>query len=134
MQRLTQTTAGELRIGDRFVKTGKDQTVWQVLSIGTKSAVINQVTEQGHKLLKFDELLKVSTRVKFLRHTIVLPQEECFIQDLKPGDVFCKRDDLVNEYVIEEPGQQFYKVRLTSEATCEYAGKLASVIFIRHKK
>jgi hypothetical protein len=133
MEQKTKTTIGALRNGDRFQIKAKGE-VWQIISRGSKYAVINIVSEAGHKMYAQDQLKGNAVKVLFIRHTIPQPGESCFIQDLQPGDVFKKTDDNFFEYVVQETGHQFYKVRRTDMAAYEMAGKLATVIFISKKE
>lgn len=135
MQRKTLTTLNQLRIGDSFVFLKKDEA-WRVTAREDKSGKVafNKFLEDGRQVLQYDELRKGKTPVVFLRHTIPLPGEECFILDLVPGDVFHKTDDVVHEYVVVESGHHFWKVRRLDMAATEFAGKIATVVFVRHKE
>lgn len=134
MQRKTLTTLKELRIGDSFVFVKKDQP-WRVMARADKSGkvAINQVINYN-PVHKYDELRKGNSQVIFLRHTIPVPGEECFIEDLVPGDVFHKTDDIIHEYVVVKRGENFWDVRRMDCAAPEKAGKLAAVVFVRHKE
>jgi hypothetical protein len=135
MERKTMTTLGELRIGDRFVYP-KANVVWQVIGTDGKknNVAVNQMNSKNEPIYKHHHFKKPFIKVLFLRHTVILPQEECFIQDLQPGDIFCKVDDIVNEYELIEQGKAFSKVRRLDKAFTEMAGVLATVIYLSHKK
>jgi hypothetical protein len=135
MNHKTLTTLGELRIGDSFVYKLNRQDVWRVMARADKNkrVAVNQVFN-GEPLHKYDELKKGSTSVVFLRHTIPVPGEEIFIEDLKEGDVFHNLQDIIHEYVIEQKGHDFWLVRRTDQAAAAgYWGRLTKVIFVRHK-
>lgn len=129
----TPTTLGQLRIGDSFVYP-KRVDPWRVTARADKNGkvAVNQWNAGTEKWIhKFDELKKQSTAVLFLRHTIPVPGEECMIDDLNPGDVFYRPDDVVHEYVMVKRGIQFSDVRRIDEAACIKAGVAAKVIFVR---
>lgn len=134
MQRKTTTTLNELRIGDRFVYPGGNVS-YQVTAKADKTGkvAINQFAN-GKQVNRYDTLKRKTTTVLFLRHSIPLPQEECFIEDLQAGDIFCKPADIVHEYEIVNRGHEFYAVRRLDCASIEMAGRLATVIFIRKKE
>jgi hypothetical protein len=98
MKRFTQTTLGSLRIGDRFTFMRKKETVWQVTGKTGKYVTINQFNPDGRQVLQFDELKTGTTPVIFMRHTIPMPGEECYVQDLKEGDVFYTLDNVTTEF------------------------------------
>lgn len=58
----------DLQEGDRFVFL-KSDVVWQVMGHIGSSTAVNRVFENGNRLLKFDELKRGSTLVKYLRST-----------------------------------------------------------------
>ncbi len=134
MDHKTLTTIGELRIGDSFVYKSTRTDVWRVMALADKKGrvAVNQV-HNGKPIHKYDELIRSKKTVMFLRHTIPVPGEDCFIEDLQPGDVFFQPDDIIHEWVIMETGHDFYKVRRTDQAGPGYAGRLAKVVFVKHK-
>jgi hypothetical protein len=132
MERKTNTTLGDLRVGDRFVFP-KETTVHQVFCTGKKTADINEVTPEGHPLNKYHTPKKLSTKVLFLRHGIPAPGEECFLDDLQPGDTFRMLDDEVHEYLVEKRGVKFFDVRRTDQAASIKGGKLATVILLSRR-
>jgi hypothetical protein len=99
MQRNTITTLGELRTGDRFCFVMKDE-VWQVTGFTRTQVTINKFTSHGTQIFKHDEMKLKKTAVRFLRHTMPLAGEDCFIEDLNVGDVFCFNESIVDEYQV----------------------------------
>lgn len=96
MQHNTITELGILRPGDRF-RFVKSYEVWQVIKHTRSHTLIN--LPLGKKMMhKCDAMKKSSTVVTFLRHTIPLPGEQCFVEDLKSGDVFYVKGDAIKEY------------------------------------
>ena len=136
MQRKTQTTLGELRIGDRFVYNARRVDPWQVMARADKNGkvAVNQINYDGKPIHRHDDLKKKSTTVVFLRHTVILPQEECFLEDLNEGDIFRMKDDAVFEYELQKKGHDFYDVRRLDQAAPFKGGRLATVILIRKKE
>jgi hypothetical protein len=136
MEKKTMTTLGQLRIGDRFTYSAKRSDVWSVMARADKSkrVAVNQLDPNKTPLHKYDELKKASKDVMFLRHGIPQPQEECFLEDLEVGDTFFKPDDIITEFVLQEKGSQFYKVRKVSEAAYIMAGRLAVVVLSKKKE
>jgi hypothetical protein len=136
MRPKTITTLKELRIGDSFVFTrGDRKTPWRVTARADKShrVSINMWDDRGTWMHPYDDLKKGDTKVMFLRHTIPVVGEECFIEDLKEGDVFCRPEDIVHEYILVKRGIHFCDVRRVDEAAPVKAGRVARVIFIRPK-
>jgi hypothetical protein len=133
MERKTITTLGDLRAGDRFVFP-KETTVHQVFCVGKKTADINEVTPEGHPLNRYHTPKKLSTKVLFLRHGIPAAGEECFLDDLQPGDTFKMLDDEVHDYVVVKRGDRFFDVRRTDQSAPIKGGKLATVILIERKQ
>lgn len=133
MQPKTLTTINQLRIGDSFVFP-KRVDPWRVTARADKNGrvAVNQWNAGTEKFIhKFDELIKGSKQVIFLRHTVPVPGEECLVDDLQPGDIFFRPDDVVHEYVLVKHGHQFSDVRRVDEAACIKAGRGAKIIFVR---
>lgn len=97
MHRNTITTLAQLRNGDRFTLVGKEE-VWQKTGAYGSNVTYNKFTDGGKAVLKYDEKKHGKTSVRFVRHTAPLPGEDCFVQDLKKGDVFFMNDNVVIEY------------------------------------
>lgn len=134
MKHKTVCRLDELRIGDSFVYM-KRTDPWRVIARADKSGrvAVNQVVN-GKLQWNHDELKRGKTIVTFLRHTVPVPGEECFLEDLVAGDVFQRpEDDLLTEWVVVETGNDFWTVRKTTEAAPGKAGKFAKVIFLKHK-
>jgi hypothetical protein len=133
MQSKTLTPLGSLRLGDSFVFQ-KRTDVWRVISRSEngKWTFINQVMN-GKQIYKHDEQKRSSVVVMFLRHTVPVPGEESFLEDLQPGDVFHTTDDVIHEWELVEKGHDFYDVRRLDQAAPGKAGRLAKVVFVRHK-
>jgi hypothetical protein len=141
MQKKTITSLGELRTGDRFTYSVKRLDVWQVMEKKGNHIEVNQMLPGGLPRLKYNEKKNSKTSVVFLRHTDPLPGEECFIEDLKIGDVFFRPNDIITEYemlgkMTKIPGMCGLKRVL------DYEGKdtmmtpnLTTVVLVRkHKK
>lgn len=99
MQRNTITTLAQLRKGDRFTFTGKEE-VWQKTGCYGSNVTYNKFTDGGIAILKYDEKKADKTSCRFVRHTVPLPGEDCLVQDLKQGDVFFMNDNIVVEYQV----------------------------------
>lgn len=135
MNRNTPTTLGALRIGDRFTYGARRTDVWQVMArADTNGKVAVNIVENGKTLQRHDDLKKKDTKVIFLRHTVIQPGEECFLEDLAEGDFFKINADDVFEHVLVKKGAQFFDVRRTDCAACIKGGRLATVIFTRKKE
>lgn len=135
----TQTTLSALRIGDSFVylvKKGKAGNIpWRVTAREDRKGNVAVNQFNGKKQInKYDLLKKASTQVIFLQHTIAVPGEHIFLENLEVGDVFKRKDDPVHEYVIEKKGHDFYDCRRLDQATPIKGGRISEVIFIRHGK
>ena len=131
----TTTTLAQLRLGDSFVFP-KRQDPWRVMARADKSGrvAINQISTADRKpLWKHDELKRGKTEVLFLRHTIPVPGEECLVDDLSEGDLFHMPDEIIHEYQLVKHGHLFSDVRRTDQAYCVKGGRMAKVVFIKHK-
>lgn len=133
MERRSIQLLSRLREGDRFTFP-KRLDVWEVMKPQVKGKVeVNQIIN-GKQKFKFNEFKNGTTPVLFLRHTKPLEGEECFVEDLQEGDVFCKPNDIITEYVVLNKGHEFYKVRKVLDKAAsepQMAGRLASVVFVR---
>lgn len=137
MEAKTVTTLGELRIGDSFVYSLSRGDVWRVMAMADKNkrVAVNQIDPRTRKpVWKHDELKKANKKVVFLRHTVPVAGEPCLIDDLVPGDIFKRPEDSVHEWMLVNHGHMFSDVRRTDEPACGKAGKMAQVIFLRHKE
>jgi hypothetical protein len=140
MQRKTITTADQLREGDRFTFGPKRLDVWQVMSKTGKHIECNQPLPNGTPALKYNDKISGRKSVMFLRHTKPMPGEECFIEDLEPGDIFYKHDDIITEYVAK--GKMFSmpgmfglnKVTDLDSTDTQMTHGLTSVVFVRKGK
>lgn len=133
MQRKTLTTLNQLRKGDVFVFLKKDQP-WRVTgrTDNNRQVTINQFIN-GNPIYKYDEMKSGSMQIIFMRHTIPLPGEECYVEDLQPGDVLHKTDDIINEYEVKERGDIWSTLRCLQSDKAEMAGKHLTVVFIKHR-
>jgi hypothetical protein len=135
MERKSIQLLEKLRKGDRFTYL-KRADVWQVMLKEGNHIEVNQIVG-GKPHNKFNDKKSGSTRVMFLRHTIPVSGEVCFIEDLQEGDVFWKQDDVVTEYLVVTKGHDYYKVRRVHDKACafpEMAGRLAQIVFVRNKE
>lgn len=99
MQRNTITTLAQLRDGDRFTFVGKEE-VWQKTGAYGTQITFNKFTDSGNQVFKYDEKKLGKTGCRFVRHTVPMPGEDCFVQELKEGDVFYMNDNIVVEYMV----------------------------------
>lgn len=149
MQTKTHTTLSELRIGDAFVfanRYPKTSEIWRVTARADKNGrvAVNQVDGVTKKLVhRYDDLKRASVRVVFIRHTVPVAGEECLIDDLKEGDIFYRvmkvgdtdveMVDQLHEWELVKHGHMFSDVRRLDEAAGGKAGRVAKVVFVRHK-
>ena len=96
MKRKTVTTLSELHEGDRYIYKNKSE-IFEVMKKDGNHIEVNEIVNEK-PIYKYNVKKNGKTAVVFLRHTKPLPGEECFIEDLHPGDVFWKADDLITEY------------------------------------
>jgi len=102
MQRNTITELGKLHEGDRFTYL-KRVDPWEVIDTkGTKVAVNQINAATGQRIHKYDDFKSPTIQVRFLRHTKPLPQEECNVGDLQPGDVFFEESNIILEWLVVE--------------------------------
>lgn len=137
MLRKTQTTLEALRIGDSFVymlkKSQAGNIPWRVTARADKKGMVAVNQFRGkEKVNKYDKLKKKDTKVIFLQHTVAVPGELIFLENLEVGDIFKRKDDSVHEYVIERKGHDFYDCRRLDQPTPIKGGRISEVIFIRH--
>ena len=105
MKQKQQTVIGRLRIGDRFIfSSDKKLIVYQIESFNTTETAIITKSPDSNSILKifgrFKRTCSVYKEVLFIRHTILKPGDECFLQDLQRGDAFNKATDLKTAYII----------------------------------
>lgn len=133
MEQKTTAQLKELRIGDSFI-IPKREDPWRVMAREDKrgKVAINQIIN-GKPVWPQDTLVKGTREVMFLRHTIPVSGEQCFIDDLTVGDVFTRADD-IHEWVLEKHGHAFSDVRRIDQSAPAKAGRLAIVTFIKHKE
>jgi len=131
MNQRTFTTLGELRIGDRFVFGPARVDVWQVVNQTQKHTEVNQYAKAtGRFIHKYDERKKKTTRVLFIRHTVPVPGEEFFMEDLKEGDVFTLPQQST-QYTVAKTGDVFYTIT-QPDGSKGKAGILTKIIFVKH--
>lgn len=136
MQHKTRTTLGELRIGDSFTFASKAKLprvdVWRVMDSNKKWVMVNQINAISKiPILRQNELKRKDTEVVFLRHTVPVPGEEIFIEDLKAGDVFRSDDFGGMEFTVVKENYPFYTVE-DDKGQVAKAGNLLKVIFVKH--
>lgn len=130
MQDKTKTTLGELRNGDSFTYLNK-KDVWRKIDSNHKWVMVNQVNATTKQLIHVQHQLKrKDTDVVFLRHTVPVPGEICFVEDLKEGDIF-KSIEHNQEFIVTKPAYPFYTV-VNNNGQEAKAGNLLQVIFIKH--
>lgn len=133
MNRKTNTTIGLLRVGDRFCflsdfRSGK---VYEVTSRSTAFTWYNKVENEKKKWL-FDKKATLGKEVIFLRHTVLLPGDECFLQDLSKGDKFCNKEG-IEGWILEKTPTNV-KVMLANQKKPMYGHHLATVILVHKLK
>ena len=108
MQRRTLTRLSELRIGDIF-HYPKQEEKFQVTDQTRGHTSINKPDFNGGYISKYDELVKNTKQVIFLRHTRPQSGERFYVQDLRYGDVFHTLNDIITEYVKDIDGYIYTK-------------------------
>lgn len=125
----------ELRIGDSFLFHLDSNDVWMVRRQVGLSTRINQRMRSDMKWKhEEDQMEWGDTEVWFLRHTMPLPGEECYVEDLKPGDKFMlqKEADQAVEAMILEKGYEFDKFQVFGSGETGRIGRLTKVKFVNH--
>ena len=139
MEPKTHTTLSELRIGDSFVYENgypKRTEIWRVMQLADKRnrVAVNRINADTRKpILRHDVIKKGSVRVVFIRHTVPVEGKECLLDDLEPGDCFCRNDpNDTNTYVLVRHGSLFSDLRRSDGLAPIKASRGATVIFISH--
>lgn len=102
MKQKTQTRIGRLRQGDRFyLLSDKKKVVYQLDSFSREKAkYVKVLNDQPSNSWMYAKETSVNKEVIFLRHTLLQPGDECFLQDLNEGDKFYKLSDPATLYTI----------------------------------
>jgi hypothetical protein len=126
MQWRTLTRLSELRVGDIF-HYPKQEEKFQVTDQTRSHTSINKPDFNGGFISKYDEMVKNTKQVIFLRHTRPEPGEQCLVQDLRPGEVFHTLSDVITEYEKDING----KIVRTDSQEAPVMKKEDRVVFVR---
>lgn len=132
MKRNTTTTIGALRQGDRFYfLSDTKKEVHQVISFSKLKTNYNQIINDK-KAFTFDRDALNTKPVMFLRHTLLQQDDECYLQDLAPGDTFFVGKSKM-ELVVKHPLE--VKMKRLSDGQFLFSHPLSNVIvdnILRH--
>ncbi len=135
MKRQTKTQLGFLRIGDRFYfLTDKIPVVREVTNHLRNRVKYNKIkSTTGRKSWWFDRSRAIETPVMFIRHTQLLPGDECFMHELTDGDVFTKPGDKRNKEMRRGPNRKDGQVwvRYMGSPVWLHTSPLTTGIFVR---
>lgn len=140
MERKTVTTLGRLRVGDSFVYKLSRGDVWRVMALADKKrrVAVNIINVLGQPIYKRDDMVKVEKSVVFLRHTVPVPGEEIFLDDLSVGDILYHPDNIIEEYEVLEkrvgPRRDATKLKRLRDGFITYAGIFSTVVFVKSKE
>lgn len=135
---------GDLREGDSFIfQLNDDAEIYRV--VGSKeyscTVTVNKLMRSDMKSINEDEEAWADTMVYFIRHTIPVVGQDCFIEDLAPGDKFqLFVPDATSESggnlilcEIMEKGFDFDRFRRIDTGDVGRIGRLTKVVFIGHR-
>lgn len=160
------TTIRQLRIGDAFIfELSENADVYRLLEKKelSESVRIQKYFRSDVAPIDKEEYSFAGTRVYFVRHTIPVPGEDIYVEDLAPGDKFqlyipnTKKVEQNPEVMVErfpaeqyqekytakggtmvfceimEKGFEFDKFRRIDTGDVGRIGRLTKVIFISHR-
>lgn len=133
MKRNTATTLGQLRIGDRFFfLTDKGEPVVREVTAHRSDGVKYNKIKPGKGVHGWfwDRKQPVTREVVFIRHTDLLPGDECFMHELNNGDVFLKPGTNKEMRMVDNKGNQV-KVRYVGQTAMLNTSALTTGIFVR---
>lgn len=133
MKRNTATTLGQLRIGDRFffLSDKGEPVVREVTAFRADGVKYNKIkTGKGVHAWFWDRKQPAIREVVFIRHTNLLPGDECFMHELNNGDVFLKPGTDKEMRMVDNSGNQV-KVRYVGMAQHLQTSALTTGIFVR---
>lgn len=134
VKRLPERTLGELRIGDSFVFDRKAKEIWRVMRKDIGVVYVNQkMRTDMHPKHEEDESHWMDTLVFFIRHTIPLPGEKIYVEDLAPGDVIAL-PLITDHWEITEKGYDFDTIKSINSGQQGKIGRMTEVLFVRHKQ
>lgn len=136
MKRNTSTIIGNLRVGDRFFFTTDihPPIVREVTAIRPNRIKYNKINPRTGKHTWFwDKSRPVETPVMFIRHTQLLPGDECFMHELTDGDVFTRPGDKSHKEMrrVKELRDGQIAVRYVGAAAWMHTSQLTTGIFVR---
>lgn len=136
MKRHTNTILNNLRPGDRFqFHTDKPDVSHEFIGLKKNGrGKYNKIkTGTGKHAWWFNRSKPGLTPVKFIRHTQLLPGDECFIYELNEGDVFHRPGDPKYREMRrgkDRPDKQV-NVRYVGQAVWLHTSPLTTGIFVR---
>lgn len=133
MKRQTQTTLGKLRQGDRFYFfTDKQPVVREVTGFVLGAVKYNKINSRSGKHTRFwDRCQPNDRKVMFIRHTDLQPGDECFMYELKDGDVFTQMNSKKEMRRIKEMRDGQIAVRYVGAVAWTHTAPLTTGIFVR---
>lgn len=135
MRRNTPTKLGMLREGDRFYFMSDKKPVIRVVIRHARNKVwYNKIKSgTGENAWWFNRSRPIEKPVMFIRHTQLLPGDQCFMYELNDGDVFHKPGDTKYKEmrrVKELPNKQI-AVRYVGNPVALHTSPLTTGIFVR---
>lgn len=138
------TTIKQLRIGDAFIfELSETADVFRLMEKKdySESVRIQKYFRSDVAPIDKEEYSFASTRVYFVRHTVPVPGEDIYIEDLAPGDKFqlyipnTKPETGGSNVYCEiiEKGYEFDRFRRIDTGDVGRIGRLTKVIFISHR-
>lgn len=131
-RRFPKKQLGTLRRGDAFLFSLSSSQVWRVVRTTSDTVLVNQKMRSDMRYVhKAHRLMPHRKQVYFMRHTIPTPGEECFVEDLKPGDMFTIPAQGSGErWRIVNKGYQFDEMKSINSGLKATCGRLTKVVFI----
>ena len=134
MKRNTTTIIGNLREGDRFFFTADKEApiVREVTAVKSKKVKYNKINPRtGKHAWWWDKSRPIETPVMFIRHTQLLPGDECFMHELTDGDVFTRPGTTKEMRRVKELRDGQIAVRYVGAAAWMHTSPLTTGIFVR---
>ncbi|MGQ0738266.1 MAG: hypothetical protein ACT4OJ_04330 [Bacteroidota bacterium] len=127
--------AGDLRIGDSFIlKLIKNAKVWRIVKHSPGSITAYHYMRSDMRKTGEPVYIHPDTTVYFIRHTIPLPGEECFVEDLKPNDIITIPELGDKKWYIQHKGYDFDIMQELEGDKEGRIGRLAKVIYLGNKE
>jgi len=135
MQRHTPTNIGRLRKGDRFYFTSdRKKSVHEATGLRNDKVKYNKINAFSKFQWLWDREVNGNKEVVFLRHTILQSGDQCFIQDLNIGDIFCLPGHKETELEVVGKSEKEVKLLNKSNNSIFYTHPLTTGIFIKTSK